>query len=475
MAEMLKRQYDLLALKFAMDLSTAEPRVHCELQGRSDDQFATLRDCDWSCLAEEIGLPERLERSQALYQGYAFKFPTHILEDLKVTLQESDYKDRPLWLHLSKPLGYLGLVPWEQLLQPELKIPILRLPDFLAEPPRESFSTLNVIMCSSLPAAKESFMAVEHLGRMVERILQVESRRTMIHLFTDKQIVSDVRNCIQQKALPAEQVHIYDPNGADAYPSADASTRILEQPGRISNPWLLWMRDSLQGRSVDVVHFLAHGFLSRNQGALALAESPLENEDRRTARFVGPSELLTFLTQVGAWSVAFSSPKQNYSEMGLRLLADTIAQIRPGPVLHHTLSLDQEFAAMADAYAFLFGGGDGGPPASPALFTYCHPSLVEEPAQTRTATRGARRGSKRDAISSMYESEEGVPSWIAATERYIEQRELEADRMIGAEVPSETTRRGEYRQRDANVIRDTLREIQDVMARVAIKRRSGGE
>ena len=58
---------------------------------------------------------------------------------------------------------------------------------------------------------------------------------------------------------------------------------------------------------------------------------------------------------VGAWSAAFSSPEQNYSEMGLRLFADTIAQMRLGPVLHHETRLDPQREALADAYRFLFG------------------------------------------------------------------------------------------------------------------------
>lgn len=475
MAELLKKEYDLLALKIGMDLSEEDPQVSCELQGRSEGQLGLVQE--WLCSAEEIGLPEKLNRRESTYQGYRFRFPEYLLNDLKNLIEESEYKDRPLWLHLAKPQGYLSLVPWEQLLVAALGRPVLRLPDFLAKPPRESLNSFDVILCSSLPVAKESFMAVDHLGQIVEHILALGLSNTTIHVFTDHQIRTDVLNRVD--ALP--NVRVYDPAEAGELPAVTATTRVPDRPGQLANPWLVWMQDSLKGRSVDVAHFLAHGYISRDRGALAFAESPLENLDRRIARFVGATELMTFLTQIGAWSAAFSSPEHNYSEMGLRLLADTIAQSRPGPVLHHEMRMDHNCTAMAEAYAFLFGHEAVPPPVSPALFLYCHPSRLEQqPAAALELEQGVVRGIPKgvmpepepdiamDALSSLYESGENVPAWIAATERYVEQRSLEADRM-SREDEQPASRGREMRAKNAAVIQDTLRQIQETLANVAVK------
>lgn len=472
MAEILKRQYDLLALKIAMDLAADDPRVCFELQGRSDGSLGLVRD--WVCSAREIGLPETLEHSRSLERRCTFSFPDRVLHELKAVLEESEYRDRPLWLHLAKPLGYLNLVPWEQLLVPELNMPLLRLPDFLAKPPRASLNSLDVILCTSLPVAKDPFPAPEQLRRIAGHILGVGPPATTIHVFADSQMCNELGYMFRGLA----NVRVYDPANAGTLPTAQATTRIGAMSNRISNPWLIWMRDALAGRSIDVVHFLAHGYLSRDQGALAFAESPLHNADRRIARFIGAGELLDFLTQVGAWAAAFSSPPRNFSEIGLRLLADTIAQMRPGPVLHQELRLDPDCESLGRAYDFVFGRGIAQPPVSPALFTYCHPSRLEAQAAAtvRAPTRGRRRVSKGaklvtpfpesaspadDPVTGLYASDENVPAWIAATQRYIEGRRSDVERLFRQGKQAATSKV------DAGVISDTMQQIQETLARVA--------
>lgn len=471
MAEMLKRQYDLLALKIAMDLAAEEPRVKFELRGRS-------LVYDGLCAAEEIGLPKNLNHKETIYQGYRFHFPGFVLNELKNILMESGYQDRPLWLHLAKPLGYLNLVPWEQLLGSELQMPLLRLPDFLAKPPRESLNSLDVILCTSLPVAKDYFMAVEHVYRIAEHITAIGPANTTVHVFADHMIYQEMADSIG--TLP--KVTVYSPSEEGALPTVTRTTRIEERAGRIENPWLVWMRNALKGRSVDVAHFISHGYLSRDQGALAFAESPMENEDRRIARFVGASELLSFLTQIGAWAAAFSSPEGNYSEMGLRLLADTIAQMRPGPVVHHEMRLDDNCESLAKAYRFLFGRGSIEPPSSPSLFIYCHPSRVEQkplsapPIKAPSFRRAPEREKEEDAVADLYKSDRNVPSWIAATERYLELRKLDVERMLYEDELSRSTRRGvEKLGKNAALIQDTLRQVQETLSRFATKSDSGDD
>ena len=260
-------------------------------------------------------------------------------------------------------------------------------------------------------------------------------------------------------------VKLYNPQNAGAYAAPEATLQVRDRPGLIENPWLLWIRDALEGRSIDIAHFICHGYLSRDQGALAFSETPLRNEDRRMARFVGAAELIAFLTQTGAWSAAFSSPEHNYSQMGLRQLADTIAQMRPGPVIHHEIPLDVGGEALAGIYRFLFGPAPQNPPASPALFAYCHPSRVTRKPQARELAGYTFRASEEpmDAVPShpllkpIFEAEDNVPSWIAASQRFIEQQNLEILKL--------TREPGSERGKTATELRETLREIQDVIAK----------
>ena len=106
------------------------------------------------------------------------------------------------------------------------------------------------------------------------------------------------------------------------------------------------MRDALAGRSIDLGHLIAHGYLSGESAALSVAESPLENLDRKLPRFIGPNELGAFLAQTGAWGCALTSPLHNYSEMAHRLLVTPLANLRPGPILHHEMRLDPDLSCL---------------------------------------------------------------------------------------------------------------------------------
>ena len=473
MAEMLKRQFDLLTIKVSLNTSVDPVRVRCDLEGRIGAEFDSL---DWrEFAASDLGVPERLERRQSLYQGYDFHLPEQLRAWLQDLMVRENPEKGPLWLHLAKPYGYLGMVPWERLLQPILDLPILRLPDFLANPPRETPSVLDVVLCSSLPAAKESFMVIDHLSQMAQRILDAVPRRTTIHMFTDREWYPQLRSRVQNLGLLDGPVQVHDPEAAAHYPPPEASLRIGTRRGGVENPWLLWIRDALAGRSIDIAHFVCHGYLSGDQGALAFSETPLRNQDLHLARFVGASELTAFLTQVGAWSAAFSSPEHNYCEMGLRQLADSMAQMRPGPIIHHDIPWDFDGQALAGVYRFLFGPAFEPPPTSPALFTYCHPSRLSAEPEARSQARYTPRAAAKTSaeapshpvFKSLFEVEENLPSWIAASERFFEQQNLQLRKL--AEAP------GRERQRNTEGLRQTLEQIQEIIAKAADTTRSGGQ
>lgn len=473
MAEMLKRQFDLLTLKVSLNTAETPTRVRCELEGRVGADFDRLDGREFP--VSELGLPERLERRQSLYQGYDFRLPDELRSWLGDLIARENPEKVPLWLHLAKPYGYLGMVPWERLLQPILDLPILRLPDFLANPPRETPSVLDVVLCSSLPAAKESFMVIDHLSQMAQRVLEAVPRRTSIHMFTDLEWYPQLRSRVQDLGLLGGPVLVHDPEAAASYLAPESSLRIGNRRGGIENPWLLWIRDALAGSSIDIAHFVCHGYLSGDQGALAFSETPLRNQDLQLARFVGAAELTAFLTQVGAWSAAFSSPEHNYCEMGLRQLADSIAQMRPGPIIHHEIPRDFDGQALAGVYRFLFGPALEPPPASPALLTYCHPSRLSADPEARSQARYTLRAAAKASVEapshptfkSLFEVEENLPSWIAASERFFEQQNLQLRKL--AEDP------GRERQHNTEELRQTLEQIQEIIAKAAASTRSGGQ
>lgn len=457
---------DLLVFEVGLAMRGSEALVRWSLRNLETGYFPPA----------EMGIPDKIDRRQALYEGYSFHIPESLAGPLSGRLA-GEPPDRPLWLRLVKPYGYLGMVPWERLLQPRLDRPLLRLPEQVSNPPRETSTALDVVLCGSGPVSKEFFGIAGHLVGMVDRIQQSVPRRTTIHVFTDLSVAEQLPVAWRDRTGP---VRLYPPEEAERYVIPDPTSRVTDPGGRLESPWLLWMRDTLGGRSVDVVHFLCHGYLSLQRGALALAQSPLKNEDRSMARFVGAPELATFLTQVGAWSTGLTSPENNYSEMGLRLLADDLAQSRPGPVLHHEVTQDSDLSALAAAYRFLYSRNPEPPPSSPALLIYCQPSRVAAlPRQFATRGIPSKEAAEPPVLEAIYESEENVPSWVAATERYVEQHDFQRSGKV-APGPTRPPVRGFGAVKEATLpvpdpVQDTLRQIQEIVARAAAASRTGGE
>ncbi len=380
MAEMLKERYDLLVLKVELR-DRAGPTsqgidgidARFTLQGKVDGRLATLAD-----LSQPDAVTGMVDVASARSANPDVGLSTDFLSMLGQAVAHFGDGQRPLWVHLVKPYGALRLVPWERLLVAVVNVPVLMLPDFIFPRPREATATLEVALCGSAPLGHESHSVRQALVMAVHAVLQGSARRTRVQLFTDANLAGDLRATFQAQAA-AGQVLVHEPQDAAPFVQEDASSRTLDQAGVLRSPWLLWMRQALRERAVDVVHFCCHGRLTRGRGALLFAQSPLDRSDDYLAGPVGMTELQTFLTQVGAWSSAFTSLPDNFSEVGLRALADETAQNRPGPMLMHNLQLDPSGQALAQAYTFIYAAQPGPPPLSPALFLYCQPYLATVP------------------------------------------------------------------------------------------------
>ena len=332
--------------------------------------------------------------------------------------------DEVLWLQFLRPYGHLGLVPWEQLLGGVARRPVLRLSEGLGSFRRAMLSgPVRVALCGSMPRAKEDFRLAGHLSRLADHLArgQVE-----VEVFTDGARCREVAGLLRD--LQAESVEVHRPDPEASYSLPEASLRIRDRPGELVNPWLLWMRDRLVASGVDAFHFVGHGFFSGNSGAIALAESPIRNQDRRMARFVGAAELDEFLTQVGAWCFGSSSPENDFSLMGSRLLAHSIANRRPGVVFHHELRRDADSKALGKAYGLFLSGRPEAPSISPALTVWSHPDALPDHGSAEDATRVRQTRASGGTLESR------DPGWLAAADRHLEKRQLALSR-AGGEDP----------------------------------------
>ena len=416
---LLKRQFSLVALVVELETRGRTATVRLTLEATVDGEARAL----WSTSleAEQIGLTPRITGGQPNAGVAGIVLPDEVSRAIGSALLEHGYGG-PLWLHLVKPYGVLGALPWERLLV-NCGHAILRLPDALAEAAVETPETLNVILCASRPRSEEHFNIPACLAVMAEKIVRaVSGREVRVYVFADLECTKEITQRLDAVGLIGSHVIVLDPEGSRDY-KLQRSDRGASRAAMAGSPWLQWMAKSMDGRSVDVVHFVCHGFMADHSGSLAFAESPVLNADPQWCRFVGGDELSCFLIGLGAWSVAFTAPQHNYSPLGLRALADEFAQVRPGPVMHHESADDPGFEQLAAAYRLMYSNERISPGPAPAIALCCQPALVAGVRRARAAptrTRGA--GSPAAA------SAPDIPAWMASAHRFDEQKEYEIRR-----------------------------------------------
>ncbi|MBL1079823.1 hypothetical protein JK358_36015 [Nocardia sp. 2] len=312
----------------------------------------------------------------------------------------------PLWLHLVKPYGTLGAIPWEHALQPATDRPLLRLPDVFPDP-EQSTTTYDLVFVAAAPAGALPGEIPDALAALA----RVEHIR--LHVFCDTRVGASLRAIVA--AAPNATLYPVEP------------TERLSYTGELRNPWFRWIRRALAGRSADAVHFVVPGAQLGAQGALTL---PYRPDDPDTApTMVQAGEIAAFLTRMGALTVGFTRPAGNYSDYGLRRVADDLGAMRAGPVLLHEPADATGTTELTECYDFLADFRPAAPPASPRILLYAQPRRVRRPAGREPAEPLSNRAPMtRSAAVSKHFDRDATPAWLGAAQRYIEQKEGELRR-----------------------------------------------
>ncbi|HEU4350234.1 MAG TPA: hypothetical protein VFR35_20850 [Actinoplanes sp.] len=420
MAMQIKRHYDLSALRVTLLADDDPPSVECALEFTRDHVPETV--ASWRATTAELGLPPVLDCLDSRGQGYPFTLPQAMIGELASALRKDAFPGRPLWLHLVKPYGHLGLLPWEQLLVPDLPVPVLRLPDFIVEPVR-SRQSITVVLCADDGPGDQDEQAatVMQLAAKVSHAIPLPAS---VHIFTTAGLYRRLRS-MRSPVEWADRVLLHDPADAsdsgtwDAAPAESGSTD--SAVGQRPHAWLDWVREAMCGQSVDVVHFLAPGVIRLDQGAPAFSGSPADPDDTSLSA-VSIAALTRFTLQLGAWGCVFTSPYRNPSEMGLRLAATTLADLLPLTMLHHELRLDPDLAALSDGYRLMTSPSPGRPPRHPSVFLYCQPFQVETEPRKDELLPASPAAAPTEKVRSLL-ADMDTPTWVSAAQRYVEQYE----------------------------------------------------
>ena len=374
------------------------------------------------CSLGDLGLPTTLTGMNPVDDG-RLTIPRNVVAALGEAVSGLGPSPLPpesaLWLEFPSPRGFLYIMPWERLLAP-LNRPLFRLPNHLVRP-QVPGQTLEVAICASAPMAKTAFEPPRILQALANQYLNNPQRNVTVHVFTDASWFGTVRDMFDGN--PA--IVVYDPDAAGKYelPQRNPDPAV---GARFSSPWLLWIRDATGEKPLDFVHFVTHGYLAGDQGAIALATSPVVNTDRQWSRFIGSAELDTFLSQVGAWGLGLTGPEHNFCEAGLRELADAVALIRPGITMTHNIEHDADGAQLGMVLQTIFAPGSPLDRPLPAVTCWVHPQFVDYPDTYREELNLNVDGSSvfvADATKAAL-AESNTASWVASATRVLETQQM---------------------------------------------------
>ncbi|HZM74907.1 MAG TPA: hypothetical protein VFC19_04225 [Candidatus Limnocylindrales bacterium] len=361
------------------DLPILRITVGTAAQTRSEAIFQALRlggepNEIARCPLRELGLPLAAGQLQQTPEQ-AFRVPENVFELIKSAAGKLGPAPLPpqeaLWLELYSPRGYLYVLPWERMLAP-LGRPLLRRPQHALRP-AASESALSVALCASAPVP-----VLQQLCRIWH---ERSGRRVKIHVFTDVSSGARMRE----------------------WAAGDGWLVVPDPPPDGANPWLPWIRDAVQGSALDVVHFVGHGYLNRDRGAIALAGT--------SSRYIGAPEMTSFLSRAGAWCLVLTgageSHRGNHCPAGLRELADAVSLAGPFVTAAHEMAIDgADLEQLGNAVATMMGRVPERLDPMPAVTCWVHPRHITS--------------SFIDASTHVVLERADTPAWVASATRTVE-------------------------------------------------------
>lgn len=456
MTPILQDHYEVPVIVVSLDVASLatgdepdDPRILVRLQCGTKTRY------EGSVLASEM----RLGPTLAAVSGNAgvgrLDMPARVIDGIAAQIKDWP-RDRPVWLRLGSPSGHLPTVPWENLLQRKLRVPMLRLPD-VGLPATPGVRTLEIVVCASASQQDAPYDLNKCLMRVVEQVRDTMPGKTRVQVFTD-----DARQRARlRETCPEVVVH-----------TPPAELRAGDEPRMadvVENGWLRWMIDALGDEAaIDIVHFVCPALLTATFGSLKL-DDPICSGPLTAWLPVHSAELVAFLTCIGASAVAFTIPSTRAWPAGIRMLAHCVMTELTGPVLVDAPHHDKRHPeALGAAYRLLFGPSACPVPRSPGLATYVHPQRVaqavdEQHAQDRTRAFEAQTATVASdltlasiGLDELLATDAEPPRWLGANQRVLEQ-------MAGEIIDPlcETDRRMASDQG----VKDALAFLKDVLAK----------
>lgn len=334
-----------------------------------------------------------------------FRLPANVLDWLDEPARELRELGQALWLDVTLEHALLPLIPWEGLFGP-LGVPILRLPNYLSAPRLLSGDPVVAVWLSVPPNPTPG--SIRALARDVLTSCRAVHPGAEVHVFTDAGSHRDLRGFdIETGAW------VHDPRSTAAY-RVSAETNLTAVRSE-HQPWLEWFTTALNGRSVDVLHLVGHGFLSLDQGGFCCSAAPTQALHTDQIHCVWVQELTGLMSRIGAWGALVSAVPDNVSTGALRLLAGRLSDAASAPTVHHQVAGPTSAADLRAAYELLLDPPADAPADTTQLSITIHPNRIGVATATPDYAPGVTQLSKAVAAGAE------LPAWAVSAQRQVEQ------------------------------------------------------
>ncbi|MFC9585804.1 hypothetical protein ACFVJ8_23660 [Streptomyces yangpuensis] len=390
--------------------------------------------------------------------------PAKLLDAVVPFMTEHPGHSSGLWLRLVPPYGHLGAIPWEREIVPRIWQPMIRVPDLLPVAADLGRVWSVAIVVHELPHREERgiLWAPWYVASFIKMLHRAIGSGVAAHVFADGVTYEGLRRLLPEYG-PAHLYPVADSETAGQdHPVSEAAW--AESPAGLPSPflWADWIASSLRGEAVRALYVLAPATFDGDRPVLTMGPDPQQPTDPDDSVYVTAEDLRQLANRLGASTLCLGSPEDNPCDAATRLLADALGQHRAGPTFYSDLRVDPDGAALAGAHAFLNDPARLDPiPRDPSLFGHLQPrhvqALLDEPWPdpdgpdqswlTGRTSMGDSATSQElvpafdavpdtERISDQYAGGAAVPTWVAATERYLETKA--AKLLEAASIPGET-------------------------------------
>lgn len=436
MADTIIKQWKLAVLRVTLDLSSPAPMVRSTLDGFSE--------------GEEVHYWERSDVLADFGLDLSDKIPrtVRVPRAVQQAVTRSMHIDLPpqsaLWIRLEPPYGFLGAAPWESLAE-KIQVPVLRVPHRLPVAAQLG-DTWHITMIVSgsgragwggshvrgFVAALGESVAADHLGGFD---VDVFPNLTVYRQLANDDLPPNVR-------VHDPQNHVREPRTRPT-PNRVAGTRRIDSDSDPRLAWAEWITSSLGSQASSALHVAARGVASNDRSMLQMSADPARAQSERMPATADANDLWSLADVIGASLVSIAAPEKDGSDIGARMVADRLGQLRPGATIFSSMRQDPGCGALARVHSFLAMQRQNELPDDPSWFGYVQPASIQhilaapflprhtnrtafpEPTQSDLIVRVAAESEQfapTAPISASLYGKSDVPRWAASSSRFIETR-----------------------------------------------------